>query len=138
MNSRADTVALLLFIAVALVIPAAVIAQHFFGVDILSALRLGPVRLYVGIGFAALAILITLLNVYLSFVAPWLHYREHGDMQDYSHMSGFPVIAGLFVLFAGVLVPSSPPVGVVLLITYLADTGGLPWFLFSVWRQRDA
>ncbi len=138
MTHREDTIALLLFIIVAVGIPAVVVLQHFLGIDVLSVLRLGSGRTYIGAVFAVLATAVAGLNGYLNLVAPWLHKRQHGDMESYSHVSGLPVVGGFLVLFAALLIPASPAVGSYLLLVYCADSGGLPWFLLTMLIRRDS
>jgi hypothetical protein len=138
MTHRADTVALLLFIIIAVGIPAVVVLQHFVGMDLLSVLRLGTGRTYIGAVFAVLATLVVALNGYLNFVSPWLHKRQHNDMKNYSHVSGRPVVGGFLILFSALLIPASPAVGSYLLLVYFADSGGLPWFLLTMLIRRNS
>jgi hypothetical protein len=138
MTHRADTVALLLFINIAVGIPAVVVVQHFLGMDLLSVLRLGTGRTYIGAVFAVLATAVAALNGYLNFVSPWLHKRQHGDMKSYSHVSGLPGVGGFLVLFAALLIPASPAVGSYLFLVYFADSGGLPWFLLTMLIGRNS
>jgi hypothetical protein len=128
---REDFYAGIFFAAVGIGIPAVVIAHQFFGFDPMAFAGLGSSRYVVGWTLALLAGVIALLNICLTYVVPWLHEREHGDMEDYSNSSGLPIIGGFFVLFAGALLPASPAIGVLLLVVYLADTGGLPCFFLT-------
>ncbi len=132
-----DIVAGIVFTVTGLAIPSAVAAHHFFGIDVMAFANLGSSRHVFGWSFAVMAIAVAGLNLYLSFVAPWLHKREFGSMEDYSRISGFPAIGGFFVLFAGALIPASPVVGAGLLLIYVADTGGLPWFFVSTVSSRS-
>jgi len=126
-----DIVAGIVFTVTGLAIPSAVAAHHFFSIDVMAFADLGLSRLVFGWSFAAMAVGVAGLNVYLSFIAPWLFKRDTGSMDGYAGMSGFPAIGGFFVLFAGALIPASPLLGAALLVVYFADTGGLPWFFVS-------
>ncbi|NNC64785.1 MAG: hypothetical protein HKN84_08380 [Gammaproteobacteria bacterium] len=126
-----DILAGIVFTVTGLAIPSAVAAHHFFGIDVMAFANLGVSRHVFGWSFAAMAVAVAGLNVYLSFIAPWLYERRMGSMQGYRAMSGLPAIGGFFILFAGALIPASAIVGASLLVVYLADTGGLPWFLVS-------
>ena len=131
MTDPEDIVAGIVFTVTGLAIPSAVAAHHFFSIDVMAFANLGLSRQVFGWSFAVMAIPVAGLNIYLSFIAPWLYERETGSLEGYSGMSGLPAIGGFFVLFAGVLIPASPIVGASLLLVYLADTGGLPWFLVA-------
>jgi membrane protease YdiL (CAAX protease family) len=136
-NNRIDTIVMILFAVVALVVPAAVIMRHFFGIDPLALLHIGWGRTVIGVIFALLATAVTGLNVFLTIIAPWSHHRRHGSMDDYSNISGLPLIGGFFIFCAGALLPSSISVGIFLLVIYTLDTGGLPWFLYAVLIEGD-
>ncbi len=114
-----------------LAIPSAVAAHHFFGIDVMAFANLGLSRHVFGWSFAVMAAAVAGLNIYLSLIAPWRYKRETGSTQGYRSMSGLPAIGGFFVLFAAALIPASPIVGASLLLIYIADTGGLPWFFVS-------
>ena len=131
MAAPEDVVAGVIFTVTGLAIPSAVAAHHFFAIDVMAFANLGLSRYVFGWSFAVLAIAVAGLNVYLSIIAPWLYERETGSVQGYRGMSGLPAIGGFFVLFAGALIPASPVVGAGLLLVYVADTGGLPWFFVS-------
>ena len=126
-----DIVAGVIFAVTGIAIPSAVAAHHFFGIDVMAFANLGLSRHVFGWSFAVMAVAVAGLNVYLSFIAPWRYERETGSVEGYRSMSGLPAIGGFFVLFAGALIPASPMVGAGLLLVYVADTGGLPWFFIS-------
>lgn len=126
-----DIIVLLLFAVVGLFVPAVVVLQHFLGIDLLAALGTGWVRTSFGVVFTVLATAVCLLNFYLSIIVPWLYKREHGSMKGFAHVSGLPVIGGIFILIAGALMPASLPLGIVLLVLYIIDGNGLPWFFIS-------
>jgi len=128
MISREDIYASIFFAVVGIGIPAVVVAHHFFGLDPMAFARLGLSRYVLGWALAILAAAIALLNAYLGYFVPWLYRREHGNMEGYSHMSGLPLVSGFLVFFAAALLPAAPAIGVLLLVVYFADTGGLPWF----------
>lgn len=131
-----DLLAFLIFGVVALFVPAVVILQHFMGIDPLAVMGTGWVRTVFGVIFTILATLVCLLNFYLSIFVPWSYEREHGTMKDFAHTSGLPFIGGIFILFAGALMPASVFLGVFLLILYILDGNGLPWFFICLVREK--
>ena len=135
-KSRTDAIVLILFISAALHVPTAVVLRHFFDIDPLALLHINWGRTVVGVTFSLLATAVTGLNFYLSIIAPWMHQRQHGNMQNYSNISGIPAIGGFFIFCAGALLPSSIAVGTFLLTLYTLDTGGLPWFLYC-WLSEE-
>ena len=131
-----DLVVLLLFAVVGLFVPTVVVLQHFIGIDLLAALGSGWVRTVFGVVFTVLATAVCLLNFYLSIIVPWSYKREHGTMKGFAHVSGLPFIGGIFILIAGALMPASLPLGIVLLVLYIIDGNGLPWFFISSIASR--
>lgn len=121
-----NRIVLLVFAGMALLILAAVVTRHFYGMNAMPFLEMSWGRLIFGVIFAVLAGLVVLLNIWLSWIVPWLYKREHGSMDDFHGSSPLPVIAGFFVAFAGVLLPPSQAVGFVLLILFAIDPAGLP------------
>ena len=135
-SSRTDTVVLILFITFALAVPAAVVMRHFFSIDPLAYLHIDWGRTVAGVIFTLLATAVTSLNFYLTIIAPWSHHRRHGNMEDYSNMSGLPVIGGFFIFCAGALLPTSTATGIFLLGLYALDSGGLPWFFYALLTEK--
>jgi hypothetical protein len=130
--SREDVVVIIIFALLSLIVPAVVVLRHFIGIDPLAMLHLTWGRTVFGIGFTLLASGVCLLNFYLSLLVPWLYKRQHGSMADFAHMSGLPVIGGFFIFCAGALMPPSVLLGIFLLLLYVVDGNGLPWFFVSI------
>ena len=130
-NSRVDLIVALLFAIIALVIPALVAVRHFFGMDPIFFLHITWGRTAVGVVSAIVATLITLLNIWRVWLEPWLYKRQHGSFDDYHGPSGLPIIGEVFIAAAGVLLPPSMPVGIILLLLYVADPGGLLTFFYT-------
>jgi hypothetical protein len=130
--SRKDVIALIIFATIGLIIPAVVVLRHFVGIDPLCMPHIKWGRTVVGVVFAILATGVCLLNFYLSLFVPWLHKRRYGSMADFAHMSGLPVIGGLFILFAGALMPPSVLLGIFLLLLYVIDGNGIPQFFILI------
>ena len=134
---RTDIIVLILFLTIALIIPAVVVLQHFVGVDTLSLLNIKWGRTVVGIGFTLLASIVCVWNFYLGIVGPWLYRREHGGNDEIGHVSGLPLIGGFFIMFAAALMPSSINLGVYLFLLYAIDTNGFPWAVIYLIRNRS-
>lgn len=132
---KTNHIIMLIFAAVTLAIYAAVIGKHFYGTDPLPYISWG--RTAVGAIFAILACMVFLLNVYLHVIVPWLYKRAYGSMEGYSSMSGLPGLCSFFVLFAGVLLPTSIVVGIVLLFILTIDPLGLPAALYVLLRYPE-
>jgi hypothetical protein len=132
---KEDVFAIIIFAALGLAIPAVVVLRHFLGIDIVPFIKPASVRTVFGVLLALAATLVCGLNVYLSFISPWLYKREHGSLDGYGSMSGLPIIGGLFTLGAGALLPESTVLGVFLLALYALDTGGMPWFFIQTLRH---
>ena len=92
-----DIVAGIVFTVTGLAIPSAVVAHHFFAIDVMAFANLGLSRHVFGWSFAVMAAAVAGLNIYLSLIAPWRYKRETGSMQGYRSMSGLPAIGGFFV-----------------------------------------
>ncbi len=90
-----------------------------------------------GLALAICALLVALLNAYLSFLRPLRYRRRHGSLEGLRHISVFAGIGTAFVLLAMLLgFGDAYAAGVALLATAL-DTGGLPWFLVATWSDRS-
>ena len=126
--SREDVIVFIIFATIGLIIPIVVMLQHFIGIDPLFLLHITWGRTVVGTAFTLLATGVCLLNFYLSILVPWLYKRQHGSMADSRGVSGLPWLGGIFILYAGALMPSSVSVGIFLLLLYVIDGNGIPWF----------
>ena len=138
MTDRApeDIVVLIVFSAIALIVPTVVVAHHFYGVDPLAWLRLDyeATRTFVGAVLGVVALLVSALNFYVSTLVPWRYERRHGTMAGFAHMSGLPIIGSLLVLGAGALLPPVVWLGASLLVLYVIDGNGFPRLLYSFAR----
>ena len=130
--SREDVIVFIIFAIIGLIIPFVVALRHFIGIDPLSLLHIEWGRTVVGTVFTLLATGVCLLNFYLSILVPWLYKRQHGSMADYAHVSGLPWLGGIFILYAGVLMPSSVSLGIFLLLLYVIDGNGIPLLFVSI------
>jgi hypothetical protein len=75
------------------------------------------------------AILIALLNFYLSFIrAPLCWWRK----KEYKHISGFPLVGNLFLFAALQCVDHTSFTWALALVILALDTGGIPWFILSM------
>jgi hypothetical protein len=81
-------------------------------------------------GFAAL---FACLNFYLSFIRPFYFWLKK---EKYSHISGLPVIGNAFVIVAALLLPLDFYLGCLALLIVCLDTGGVPWFIYSMIYQQ--
>lgn len=133
--SSVDTVVLILFAVIGLIIPAAIILRHFLEIDPLALLHINWGRTILGVIFSLLATITCLWNGYVSLYVPWNYEREHGSMAGFAHTSGLPFIGGGFLFLAGALMPSFAPLGVFLLFLYTIDGNGFPWFFISIIRN---
>lgn len=95
-----------------------------------------PVSNRTGLTLALIGLLIGLLNGYLSFGRPSIHRWRYGDLNDYHHASGVPLLGSVIVTVATSIGYGDLRVGIVGIVTLVIDTGGLPWFLIMTWRDR--
>ncbi len=130
--SREDVLVIIIFTTIGLIIPAVVALRHFIGIDPLSMLHIKWERTVLGIVFTLLATGVCLLNFYLTLLVPWQYKRQHGSMADFRGVSGLPVIGGFFICFAGALMSPSVLLGIFLILLYVIDGNGIPWFFISI------
>jgi hypothetical protein len=90
-----------------------------------------------GLGLAVCALPVALLNFYLSVVRPALYRRRRGSMEGYRHISGVPLFGNLLVVIGGVIGFGDWRTASVGLVALALDTGGLPWFLATTWRDHS-
>jgi hypothetical protein len=131
---KEDLIVLIIFATCSLFPPMAIIARHFFEIDPLAWLNLNWGRTVLGYISLLFATLICLFNFYVSIYVPWEYERKHGSMKDFAHMSGLPMLGSICVFCAGALLPSSVYMGTFLLLIYVFDGNGLPYFFFCVIR----
>jgi hypothetical protein len=132
---KEDLIVLIIFTICGLIPPVAIIARHFYEIDPLAWLNIDWGRTVLGYISLTLATLICLFNFYVSIYVPWEYERKHGSMKDFAHMSGLPMLGSIFVFCAGALLPSSIYMGIFLLLIYVFDGNGLPYFFVCVIRE---
>ena len=94
-----------------------------------------PFQSMVGIGLVVQGSFVGLLNAYLSWLRPWLHARGRGRLEPLRHFSGVPLLGS--AAYVGLwLVPASLTLSSFASALLLLDTGGLPWFVYAVWKDR--
>ena len=72
------------------------------------------------------AILIALLNFYLSFIrAPLCWWLK----REFKHVSGIPALGSLFLFAALTCIDETPVTWAIAFVTLALDTGGVLWFL---------
>jgi hypothetical protein len=97
-------------------------------------LAFGPLP-WLGYLVFGLGALVCITNFYLSFLRhPIFVLRRSRD--EYRHISGFPIV-GMLVLFGLALTPPSPALSLATLLLLLVDTGNIPWFIASMWRDNS-
>ena len=78
-----------------------------------------------------------LLNFYLSFVRPALFRWRYGSLEQYRHVSGFPMVGTILVVVGGLLGFGSVVTASFGLSAMLLDTGGSFWFLLATWNDSS-
>lgn len=129
---KVDLIVLFIFAVLGLIPPAAIIARHFYDIDPIAWLNIHWGRTVLGYIFLTLAVVVCLFNFYVSIYVPWVYEKKHGSLKDFAHMSGLPMLGSILVFCAGALLPSSPNMGVFLLLLYVIDGNGLPYFFYSI------
>jgi hypothetical protein len=85
------------------------------------------------VGLMVVALLLSSLNLYLSFVRPAL-FRHR---PDYRFVSGIPVIGTLLVMAGTAVGWSAALPGLLGFIALLLDTEGLPWLIIATWSDAS-
>jgi hypothetical protein len=80
---------------------------------------------------------IGLQNFYLSFVRPLLHRLSRGNLEGYKFVSGLPMIGTILTVLAVIYGFGSGGTAAIGVCALIWDTGGLPWFVLSTWRDRS-
>jgi len=79
---------------------------------------------------------LTAVNFYLSFLRFPLHLACGRSRETYRWVSGFPVFGSLMFWISIPLLPSAMLAWCAALVSVF-DTGGLHWFVYSLWRQGE-
>lgn len=78
--------------------------------------------------------LISVVNLYLSFVRPLLLRRKRANRDAKRHISGVPLL-GMLVLPGLYLAPPSVLLSVLVLVFVAVDTGNAVWFVWATWND---
>ncbi|MEK6702304.1 MAG: hypothetical protein AABZ53_08575 [Planctomycetota bacterium] len=86
----------------------------------------------VGVILFAFGAFVTLTNVYLSFIRYPIHLARGGTRETYRWVSGVPIVGSLFLWISMGLLAST---GLKWLAGILSifDTGGIHWFIGTMW-----
>lgn len=90
-----------------------------------------------GIILFSLAGMITLLNMHLLCIRPWLYHRKHKSMEGYHSESAIPMWGTFFVLLGIIGGFQSLLSAVIGLVISIIDVGGLPWVLIFTWKDQS-
>ncbi len=91
----------------------------------------------IGLAVMLVAIVIAALNFYLSSVRGLLYRRAKGSLDNYTHVSGLPMIGTLVVVAGAVLAFGSALCAGLGLLAIGLDTGGSVWFLIATWKDTS-
>ena len=106
-------------------------------VSLASALGEVPRQSFAFVGFALGALLVGVLNSYLSFVRPWILLRRLGAIEGQPNISGIPIIGTILVFLAGIFGFGALGTTLISLVAISLDTGGAPWFIMSTWQDSS-
>jgi hypothetical protein len=90
----------------------------------------------VGVIVFIIGALASVLNFYLSWLRFPVHRLRGGTKENFQWISGLPFIGSLTILGV-LLLPPSTLVSASCLLLVGVDTGGLPWFVASTWRDES-
>lgn len=88
----------------------------------------------VGYGIFVLGAVVSIVNMYTSYLRYPVHRLLGKSRDSYKHVSGLPLIGG-FVLIGAWLLPQSLWLSLVTALLMLLDTGGISWFVVTVWSD---
>ena len=108
----------------ALLIPCFIIWKHLMG-ELSAELEWQSLSSIVGLVLAAFAAFLVFFNLYTSFLRAWLHKRKHGNYDNFQNVSGAPALGSILIFVAALFLPACMPVGIILLVLYLLDMGGI-------------
>ena len=77
------------------------------------------------------------LNLYLSWIRPWIYRLRNHSLEGYRYASGAPVIGTVLVTLALLAGVGSKLIAAAGLLVLTIDTGGLPWFLVQTWSDKS-
>lgn len=116
-------------LAASIAIPGIVIYRQLLGHSDVEPSNMNWIVCFVPLYFA---VFVTLFNAHLNFSRPWLHYIKHKNMENYRFVSGIPAVGSIAILVSSLWSPPSLWIGILMLVTYILDTGGLLLFAVTV------
>jgi hypothetical protein len=87
---------------------------------------------WIAAGLLGLGGFICCMNLYLSVVRYSIHRLRGGTRANYKYVSGFALLGSLLVALSLLKFYSHPVLLTIAIILILIDTGGLHWFLGSM------
>ncbi|MGO8764840.1 MAG: hypothetical protein ACLQSR_06855 [Limisphaerales bacterium] len=91
---------------------------------------------FVAFGWLIAAAIIALINMFYSFVRPFILLRIlRVPNKEYKRVSGLPVIGSILVILGTLFSFGSIGTAILFLIIFLIDTGGSMWFLIATWKD---
>lgn len=85
----------------------------------------------------AAALLVAMMNFYLSWIRPLLLIRRHGSLEGIHLASGFNGGGTVLVVIGSLFGFGASGTALLGLIALVLDTGGLPWFLIGTWGDSS-
>jgi hypothetical protein len=76
-------------------------------------------------------------NSYLTFIRPLLFRWRYGSLDQYRHVSGFPMFGTILISIGGLLGFGAVVTAFLGLAAWLLDTGGSFWFLLATWGDSS-
>ena len=86
----------------------------------------------IGLVLFAIGTFLTVSNLYLSFLRPLIHLLKGGTRETYKWVSGIPLFGSL-LLWISIPMLSTVPLRWIAAILSLFDTGGIHWFVATMW-----
>lgn len=95
------------------------------------------VRVSAALIIVGLSFLIGCLNLYLTFLRPFLYKQKHKSMDGYRFISGIPLVGNLLLIGGCVIAFGNNLVGFAGVLSALIDSGGLLWVPFITWKDSS-
>lgn len=90
----------------------------------------------VGYGIFVLGAVVSVVNIYTSFLRYPVHLLLGKSRDSYKYVSGLPLLGGL-VLIGAWLLPQSLWLSLATALLMLLDTGSISWFVVAVWSDAS-
>ena len=87
-----------------------------------------------GIVIFVLGAVVSVTNMYTSFLRYPVHLLLGKSRDSYKHVSGLPLLGGL-VLIGAWLLPQGLWLSTATALLMLLDTGGISWFVVTIWSD---